>query len=60
MDINEAALRLKKIEVIQGQIAHLQYEAKKESSTELPDYDYCIDCNKKAQELCETLKEFWL
>lgn len=54
MDINEAALRLKKIEVIEGQIRHLQNEARNGSEP------YAEDCNAKAQQLCQTLKEFWL
>jgi len=55
MDINEAALRLKKIEIIEGQLKHLQREAANGG-----DYDYAEECNKKAQELCQTLTEFWL
>lgn len=55
MDINEAALRLKKIEVIEAQIAHLRREAATATDTE-----YCDACNTKAQELCLMLKEFWL
>lgn len=57
MDINEAALRLKKIEVIQDQIKHLQSEASNAISIEWE--DYAKDCNDKAQALCESLKEFW-
>ncbi len=52
MDINEAAIKLKKIEVIQNQLAHLQHEAKSSSS-----YDYSDNCNEKAMELIEQLKE---
>lgn len=55
MDINEAALRLKKIEIIEDQIKHLQAEARAAD-----DIVYSEDCNAKAQELCQTLKEFWL
>jgi len=55
MDINEAALRLKKIEVIEGQIRHLQQEARDCDTTE-----YSDQCNEKAQALCLLLKEFWL
>lgn len=54
MDINEAALRLKKIEVIEDQIKHLQTEVRNSDNVQ-----YCEDCNDKAQELCQTLKEFW-
>lgn len=52
MDINEAALRLKKIDVIERQIAHLQFEAANGSE------EYAEACNAKAQELFLTLKEF--
>lgn len=55
MDLNEAALRLKKIEVIESQIEHLNREAALSDNV-----DYCTDCHEKAQELCKLLKEFWL
>ena len=50
MDINEAALKLAKIEIVKTQIAHLQSEAQNSDSVE-----YCTDCNEKAQELIQIL-----
>lgn len=50
MDINEAALKLAKIEIVKSQIEHLQKEA-----SENTDVSYCVDCNKKAQELIQLL-----
>lgn len=52
MDINEAALKLAKIEIIKSQIEHLQQQA---SSGEYSDSSYAEDCNEKAQELIRLL-----
>jgi len=60
MDINEAALRLKKIEVIQSQIAHLQSEASAADITDGVQMAYANNCNTLAHDLCLLLKEFWL
>jgi len=49
MDINEAALKLAKIEIIKSQIEHLQEEAKNGGAT------YARDCHEKAQELIAML-----
>lgn len=46
MDINEAAIELKKLEIVQEQLKHLQDEAKNS-----PTIDYAEDCNARAQEL---------
>lgn len=46
MDLNEAAIKIKELEVIQSQINHLQSEARKTI-----DVDYATDCNDNAQEL---------
>jgi hypothetical protein len=46
MDINEAALRLKDMEIVKSQIDHLQSEAR--LSTEI---EYSNSCHNKAQEL---------
>lgn len=48
MDINEAALELKKLEIIESQITHLQREA------EAGLVEYASECNKLAQELILT------
>lgn len=50
MDINEAALKLKKIEIIESQIKHLQEECKDTNNIA-----YAEDCNKKIQELLAQL-----
>lgn len=61
MDINEAALKLKKIEVIEvieSQVDHLQREADGATSSSKPNKDewaYATDCNEKAQELIRML-----
>lgn len=51
MDLNEAALKLAKIEIIKSQIEHLQREAALPSVG----FDYAIDCHQKAQELIALL-----
>jgi len=51
MDINEAALDLKRIEIIQTQIEHLQNEAQ-----ESHDYCYAEICNDSAERLIDKLK----
>lgn len=53
MDINEAALKLAKIEIIKAQVEHLQSQAAACHSLEWE--GYCIDCNEKAQELIRML-----
>ena len=50
MDINEAALRLKSIEVFETQIKHLQNEARCSSS-----YEYAESCNDQAESLLTQL-----
>lgn len=56
MDINQAALELKKIEIIEKQIEHLQKEAARDrGSYEIYEDRYDIDCNSKAQELIKLL-----
>ncbi len=54
MDINEAALKLKKIEVIEMQIIHLRSEAS--GCLDRAWQEYAKDCNEKAQELCRMLE----
>jgi len=51
MELNEAALELKRIEIIEKQIKHLQDEAK-----ESYDYAYARDCNVSAERLIDKLK----
>lgn len=50
MDINEAALKLAKIEIVKTQIEHLQKECR--TSIDIP---YSEDCNAKIQELIHLL-----
>lgn len=52
MDINEAALKLVKIEIIRSQVEHLQREA---ARNDFADSSYSEDCNEKAQALIEML-----
>jgi hypothetical protein len=52
MDINIAALELKRIEIIEDQIRHLRSEA------EYDDLEYSESCNSKAQELIKMLPVF--
>lgn len=53
MDLNEAALKLAKIEIVKSQIEHLQLEVRNciDNSWER----YAQDCNEKAQELIRLL-----
>lgn len=56
MDINEAALKLAKIEIIKSQVEHLQNEADSITPTSDPDeLDYATHCNNNAQELIRML-----
>lgn len=50
LDLNEAELKLKKIEIIESQIKHLQREASQCGSVE-----YSEACHEKAQELIRML-----
>ena len=52
MDLNEAALKLAKIEIVKSQIEHLQQQA---AAGEYADSSYAEDCNEKAQELIRML-----
>ena len=50
MEINEAALRLKAIEVIEAQVKFLR-----DSAEDAGSYDYANRCNAEAKELLTTL-----
>lgn len=53
MDLNEAALKLAKIEIVKKQIEHLSSEAANCTDTDWQ--PYAKDCNEKAQELIRML-----
>ena len=56
MDLNEAALELKRMEIIEAQIEHLQSEA--ENGRDQYAVNYAENCNEKAQELIKMLPVF--
>lgn len=50
MDINVAALKLKQIEIIEGQIKHLQDESRLSSNI-----SYAQDCHDRIQDLVDQM-----